>query len=151
MVKKHIAVQAILCTLFGKSSKLYKELVDKNILLGQIDLEYEFTKNYAFVILSGVSRNAEEVIKRIKEVIEDAKQNGLNEADFLRNKKKLYGDYITEYNSVDETARMFLADYFKGINAFDYLNKYEEVTKEYAEKILGKVFVEEKRVTSIVR
>ncbi|MCI8393452.1 MAG: insulinase family protein [Clostridia bacterium] len=151
MVKKHIAVQAILCTLFGKSSKLYKELVDKNILLGQIDLEYEFTKNYAFVILSGVSRNAEEVIKRIKEVIEEAKQNGLNEADFLRNKKKLYGDYITEYNSVDETARMFLADYFKGINAFDYLNKYEEVTKEYAEKILGKVFVEEKRVTSIVR
>ena len=151
MVKKHIAVQAILCTLFGKSSKLYKELVDKNILLGQIDLEYEFTKNYAFVILSGVSRNAEEVIKRIKEVIEEAKQNGLNEADFLRNKKKLYGDYITECNSVDETARMFLADYFKGINAFDYLNKYEEVTKEYAEKILGKVFVEEKRVTSIVR
>ena len=151
MVKKHIAVQAILCTLFGKSSKLYKELVDKNILLGQIDLEYEFTKNYAFVILSGVSRNAEEVIKRIKEVIEEAKQNGLNEADFLRNKKKLYGDYITEYNSVDETARMFLADYFKGINAFDYLNKYEEVTKEYAEKILGKVFVEEKRVTSIVK
>lgn len=151
MVKKHIAVQAILCTLFGKSSKLYKELVDKNILLGQIDPEYEFTKNYAFVILSGVSRNAEEVIKRIKEVIEDAKQNGLNEADFLRNKKKLYGDYITEYNSVDETARMFLADYFKGINAFDYLNKYEEVTKGYAEKILGKVFVEEKRVTSIVR
>lgn len=151
MVKKHIAVQAILCTLFGKSSKLYKELVDKNILLGQIDLEYEFTKNYAFVILSGVSRNAEEVIKRIKEVIEEAKQNGLNEEDFLRNKKKLYGDYITEYNSVDETARMFLADYFKGINAFDYLNKYEEVTKEYAEKILGKVFVEEKRVTSIVR
>lgn len=151
MVKKHIAVQAILCTLFGKSSKLYKELVDKNILLGQIDLEYEFTKNYAFVILSGVSRNAEEVIKRIKEVIEEAKQNGLNEADFLRNKKKLYGDYITEYNSVDETARMFLADYFKGINAFDYLNKYEEVTKEYAEEILGKVFVEEKRVTSIVR
>lgn len=151
MVKKHIAVQAILCTLFGKSSKLYKELVDKNILLGQIDPEYEFTKNYAFVILSGVSRNAEEVIKRIKEVIEEAKQNGLNEADFLRNKKKLYGDYITEYNSVDETARMFLADYFKGINAFDYLNKYEEVTKEYAEKILGKVFVEEKRVTSIVR
>lgn len=151
MVKKHIAVQAILCTLFGKSSKLYKELVDKNILLGQIDPEYEFTKNYAFVILSGVSRNAEEVIKRIKEVIEEAKQNGLNEEDFLRNKKKLYGDYITEYNSVDETARMFLADYFKGINAFDYLNKYEEVTKEYAEKILGKVFVEEKRVTSIVR
>lgn len=151
MVKKHIAIQAILNTLFGKSSKLYKELVDQNILLGQLDPEYEFTKNYAFVILSGVSRNAQEVVKRIKEEIENAKQNGLNEADFLRNKKKLYGDYITEYNSVDETARMFMADYFKGINAFDYLDKYEEVTKEYAEEVLKKVFVENKRVTSIVK
>ncbi|MCI9365119.1 MAG: hypothetical protein HFJ54_00305 [Clostridia bacterium] len=36
MVKKHIAIEIILNTLFGKSSKVYKELTDSNILLRNI-------------------------------------------------------------------------------------------------------------------
>lgn len=151
MVKKHIAIQVILNTLLGKSSKLYKELTDNNILIGNFDIEYEFTKHYAFSLITGVSRSPEEVIKRVDEEIEKAKKEGLNEEDFLRNKKKLYGDYITEYNSVDETARMFMSDYFKDVNSFEYLDKYKEVTKEYSEEILKEVFVEERKVTSIVK
>lgn len=151
MVKKHIAIQIILSMLFGKSSKLYKELTDSNILLGALDYDYEFGANYAFVIISGNSRNPEKVIESVKQEIENAKKNGLNAEDFERNKKKLYGSYISDYNSVDETARMFLVDYFKGINSFEYLEKYKDVTKDYAEKILNEVFVEDKRVHSIAK
>lgn len=50
-----------------------------------------------------------------------------------------------------ETARMFLSDYFKGINSFEYLDKYDEVTKEYAEELLSEIFVSEKEVVSIVK
>lgn len=150
MVKRHIAIQVILNTLFGKSSNVYKELTDKNLLLSTLDLEYEFSKNYAHVLIMGTSRKPREVIKRLNEVLEEARKSGLNEEDFSRNKKKLYGDYVAEYNSVDETARIFLTDYFKGIDSFDYFEKYEEVTKEYAEKILREIFVEEKEVISIV-
>lgn len=150
MVKKHIGVQVILNTLLGKSSKLYKELTENNLLIGTLDTEYDFSKEYAFVLISGLSRNPKEVIQRVNKEIEEAKKNGLNEEDFIRNKKKLYGDYITEYNSVDETARMFLGDFFKGINSFEYLDKYDEVTKKYADEILREVFVEEKEVSSIV-
>ena len=150
MVKKHIAIQIILNTLLGKSSKLYKELTDENLILGTLDTEYDYSRKYAFLLITGLSRKPEEVIERVKKEIETAKINGLNKEDFERNKKKLYGDYISEYNSVDETARMFLTDYFKGINSFEYLEKYNEVTKEYSDEILKKVFIEEKRISSIV-
>ena len=151
MVKKHIAIQVILNTLLGKSSKLFKELTDENILIGTLDPEYEYSKNHAFALITGLSREPRKVIEKVNKEIENAKKNGLNEQDFLRNKKKLYGDYITEYNSVEETARMFLSDYFKDVNSFSYLEKYETVTKEYAEKILNEVFKEEKEVISIVK
>lgn len=151
MVKRHIGIQIALNTLLGKSSKLYKELTDSNLLLGSLDPQYEFSRNYAFALITGVSREPEKVIERVKKEIEEARKNGLNEADFSRNKKKLYGDYITEYNSVDETARMFLADYFKGINSFDYLDKYDEVTKEYVEGLIKEIFAEDKMVISIVK
>ncbi|MCI9365118.1 MAG: insulinase family protein [Clostridia bacterium] len=117
---------------------------------GTLDLEYEFSKEYAFILITGQSRNPKEVIKRINEEIEKAISNGLNEEDFERNKKKIYGDYITEYNSVEESARMFLADYFKDINSFEYLEEYKNVDKKYAEEILKKVFVLDKEITSIV-
>ena len=45
---------------------------------------------------------------------------------------------------------MFLADNFKGINSFDYLEKYNEVSKEYAEQILKEVFREDKMILSVI-
>ena len=150
MVKKHIAIEIILNTLFGKSSKLYKELTDDNTLLGTLDLEYEYSREYAFVLMTGQSRKPKKVYERINKEIENAIKNGLNSEDFERNKKKIYGDYITEYNSVEDTARMFLADYFKGVNSFEYLEEYTNVTKEYAEEILREVFDLNKEVLSIV-
>ena len=149
-VKKHIAINIILNTILGKSSKLNKELTDEGLILGALDFEYEFADNYAFGMISGVSRNPREVIKRIKEEIENQKKNGLNEADFTRNKKKLYGSYIAEFNSVEDTARLFLTEYFRGVNGFDYLEKYKEVTKEYAEEILKDLLKEENFAVSIV-
>ena len=150
MVKKHIAIEIILNTLFGKSSKLYKELTDNNTLIGNLDLEYEYSKEYSFILITGQSRNPRKVYERINEEIQNAIKNGLNKEDFERNKKKVYGDYITEYNSVEDTARMFLADYFKGVNSFDYLEEYNNVNVEYAEKVLKKVFDLNKEVLSIV-
>lgn len=150
IVKKHLAIEIMMNTLFGPSSKFYKELTDSNILLGALDLEYEYSKEYAFCLITGVSRNPNEVIKRINEEIVNAIKNGLDEEDFNRNKKKIYGDYIIEFNSVEETARMFLADYFKGVNSFEYLEEYNNITKEYAEDVLKEVFSIDKEVKSIV-
>lgn len=48
---------------------------------------------------------------RIKELIE----KGIDQSDFERNKKMIYGGYVKEYNEVTDIARMFLADYFKGL------------------------------------
>ena len=66
-------------------------------------------------------------------------------------KRKIYGEYVTDYNSVSNIARMFLADSFKGINSFDYIEKFNTVTKEYAEQVLQNVFNEDMMGISIVR
>ena len=63
----------------------------------------------------------------------------------------IYGIYIKEYNGIDNISRMFVADYFKGINSFDYIENYIQVTKEYTQKILEQVFKEEQTVLSIVK
>ena len=83
--------------------------------------------------------------------IEELKQNGINQQDFERIKKKLYGDYVIEYNDVANIGRMFAADYVKGINSFDYIDKFNEVDERYAQEILNEVFKEENMALSVVK
>lgn len=151
IVKKHIAIEVILNMLIGKSSELYKELYNNGDLLAEPDLDYEFSKQYAHVLISGQSKNPQVIYERFKTEVEKFKKNGLNEEHFERIKRKIYGDYVTEYNSVGDIARMFLSDSFKGINSFDYIEKYNTVTREYVEQVLREVFDEEKMVLSVVR
>ena len=56
-VKRHMAIDIILGMLIGKSSKLFKELYEKQIIFGEADSEYEFSKQYAHVLISGQSNN----------------------------------------------------------------------------------------------
>lgn len=151
IVKKHISIEIILNMLIGKSSELYKDLYNSGDLLAEPDLDYEFSKQYAHVLISGQSKNPDIVYDKFRTEVDKFKKNGLNNEHFERIKRKIYGDYVTEYNSVGDIARMFLSDSFKGINSFDYIEKYNTVTREYAEQILREVFDEEKMVLSVVR
>ena len=62
----------------------------------------------------------------------------------------LYGTAVKEFNNVSDIVRMFISDYFKGINSFDYLETYKQITKEYAKQILNNVFKEENTIISVV-
>ena len=150
-VKKHIAIEILLNIIAGKSSKLYKELYEKGIVMSPLDLDYEFSKQYAHIVISGQSNEPEKVMEELKKEIEKLKKEGLEKQQFERIKKKIYGDYITEYNDISVVARMLMADYFKGINSFEYIENHKQVTKEYAEKILKEIFDENKMVISIVK
>ena len=65
-------------------------------------------------------------------------------------KKTIYGSYVREFNEAGEIARMFLSDFFKGINSFDYLEEIPIINENYVEQILKEVFKEEKMVISVI-
>ena len=150
IVKKHIAIEILLNIIMGRSSKLYKELYDEGIIYAGASMDYEFSKTYAHVLITGQSSKPEEVYKRIREEIKSLKQNGIDEKLFNRSKKMLYGMYVKEYDDTADIARMFLADYFKGINSFEYLEEIEGINVDYLKQVLNDVFKEEKMVLSIV-
>ena len=151
IVKRHIAVEIILELLLGDSSALYKELYDSGNLISEPDLDYEFSKEYSHVLISGQSKDPKILVAKLKNKVEELVKQGIQNEEFEMIKKKIYGKYIIEYNSVSEIARMFLSDYFKGINSFEYLENYNSVTIEYTKQVLKGIFKEENMVMSIVR
>lgn len=150
-VRKHIAIEILLNILLGKSSKLYKELYSKGIIFNQPSLEYEFADGYAHVLITGQATEPQIVFEKLKEEIILLNENGIKEEEFNRIKKMIYGGYVKEYNDVAETARMFLADFLKGINSFDYIDEIESIKIEYATQILKETFNDENMVLSVVK
>ena len=151
IVKKHIAIEIIMNLIIGRSSKLYKKLYNEGILSGQPSLDYEFGKTYAHVLITGQATEPEKLYKDFKNTVKQFKEQGINEQDYERIKKLIYGGYVKEYNDIQDISRMFLADYFKGINSFEYIEEIEGINLKYLNQILTDVFREENMILSIVR
>lgn len=150
LVKKHLAVEILLQLMIGKSSELYKKLYQEGLLLQEPEMAYEFTDNYAYAMIGGASQNPKKVQEEWNQAVAHFQQTGFQEEDIERIKRMLYGEYVKEFNDVSNIARMFLADYFKGIQSFDYLEEMQTIHQDYLTQILHEVFQEEKEVISIV-
>ena len=151
IVKKHIAIEILLNILFGQSSRLYKKLYNDGVIYSSPMLEYEFAKGYAHVLITGQAKNPEIVFEEFINEVKVLKEKGIKESDFTRIKKMIYGSYIKEYDGPQDIARMFLADYFKGINSFDYLEEIDSVNLDYAKQVLDEVFNEDRMVLPVVK
>ena len=151
IVKRHISIEILLNLIIGESSDLYAELYNKRLLLGSTDLDYEFSDQYAHILISGQSNEPKEVFENFKSKVKEMINNGINEKDFIRSKKKIYGSYVTEYNEVSNIARMFFADSMKGINSFEYITEFEKVDKTYVENVMIEAFKEDNSVLSVIK
>ena len=151
LVKKDLAIEILLNIILGKSSETYQKLYKEGIIFGEQGLSYEYGREYAHILISGQSTNPDKVYEKFKNTVKQLKENGINQKDFERLKKMVYGRYIREYNDVSDIARMFLTDALKGICSFDYLEEIEGITVEYLEQLLNDIFKENKMVISIVK
>ena len=147
-VKKQIAIEIILNSLIGKSSTLYQDLYNEGLIMAPFDFYDEFSNEYSHVVIGGQSENPEKINEKIVKTLET--QSVSNE-DFERNKKALYGEYVSEYDDVETIGRIFLQDSIKGINSLDYINAYGEITLDYVNKIQKELFKEKMSALSIIR
>ena len=149
MIRREIGLKILCNIILGKSSDLYKKVYEKGLVSSEFGWEYEYARNYAHLIIQGQSINPEEVIKEIKNEIDYYIQKGIADEDFERVKRKIYGEFVKDYNDVSTIGNMILSSYFKNINIFDYFEEFETIDKKYVEELLKEVFCEDKKVISI--
>ncbi len=150
-VKKDIAIDILGTIIFGKSSKLFERLYEAGKIFSEPSINYEFSKTFAHVLIQLQTNDIEEVIKEIKIFIDNMKKDGISESDFERAKKRVYGDLVKDYNDVADIATGLVTDYFKGISSFDYFEEFKIINKEYIEKVLKDLFVENRKVISVIK
>lgn len=150
LLKKYIETSILQRMLFGKSSPFYKELYEKGIINNTFSFEYTMQPSYAYSAIEGESSEPRKVYEAVINEIDRAKTEGLNEDDFNRIKKVLWGEYIRSHNDVEDYAVTFMQFLFMNIDYFNYYDVYKTVTFEDVKKRFTCLFAKERSALSVI-
>lgn len=138
-LEDEIASEIVLEALFGKSSPLFKQLLDE----GLIDMGFgsEMFNGFGFscIMVGGTSAEPEKTADLIKAEIKKAQAEGIDPAAFDRAKRKFYGRYVMCYNDIDDTANMLMNLYFNNYEPFAELEVCKNLTIEKAQERLSMI------------
>lgn len=125
---KELTTKLMLDILFSSSSDIYQKLYDDQLISDNFGHEYNCSDGYAFSIVGGDTKDPEQLIARIREEVEKRKTAGLDEVMFERSRKKKIGGFLRMMNSPESIANEYSKYRFKGIDLFDILPVYEQLT-----------------------
>lgn len=136
--KDMASLDVLLSMLFSSTSKIYRELQEKELINQTFNYEIFEGEGYSSVLLGGESRNPEQVYYSVKEYIKDLKENGLSKEDFLISKKAVYGDAVSSLNSVSSIANNLMDSHFNNREMFSYVEciynlEFEDIEKKFDE------------------
>lgn len=145
------AMEVLLDMLASDASPLFRRLLDQG-LINEASFSHEYFEGAGFgsILFGGESSNPEAVAKEIKAEIARMKQDGLDEAAFIRSKKSIYGAAISSLNNVQSIAHGLIDASFKGMEFFSQLECYTELTLAEVQQKLDTVFAEEQSVLSVI-
>lgn len=148
-LEDELASQIMLEAIAGKSSPLYKRLLDEEL----IDLGFgtELFNGYGFscVMMGGTSADPEKTASILREEIKRMQEEGIDPVAFERAKRKTYGRMVMGYNDIDDTANLMMNLYFNGYEPFAELEACKRITLEKAQERLS-VLKEDASALSVI-
>jgi predicted Zn-dependent peptidase len=134
LLKQELTTSLMLDMSLSPSSSFYQELLEQGLIDDSFGVDYNLEQNYGFSVMGGNSREPEQLVEKIKEFFAQKINEGLNELDFKRSRKKKIGAFLNQLNSPEFIANQFTRYQFNGMNLFDVIPTLEEITFNDIEK-----------------
>jgi len=150
LLKKRATTEALLQYAAGESSPLYRRLYDEGLINASFATEAMYSEYYGVTMVGGESKNPEKVAELFWEEISRIRREGLDEKTFLRCKNALYGKQVSRFDSVEAIANGFLSARFAGVDLFDVVRAYGEISLEDAARRLDEHFNEDYSALSVI-
>lgn len=145
-----IRYELILNVIAGKSSSLYREMYDEELINSTFGKEVFCGRGFFSNIFAGESRKPREVMKRINDRIQMYKQNGISAYEFDRVKKSMYGRVIMNFNDVEEVANNLVSAHFSSNSIYDTIDVVANLKLDDVNELLRQSFNEKSLAISIV-
>lgn len=150
LFRKDIVTEVLLDIIFSSSSKLYNGLYEEGLIDDSFSASFSGHQDYGHVIVGGETRDPDALYGRILEGIRDFRDRGIGAEDFERQRKKLTGQFLRDFNSLEFIANNYLAYYFRDIDMFKYIEILEKLQVEDVQERLEGLLREDNNAVSVV-
>lgn len=149
--KNSIAGYVVMQLLVGAASSLHKELFEEGLINSQFGFEvFSASGSFFNCVISGESRDPDEVFARICAEIQRVKTEGFDEENFEIIKKSRYGGIVRALNNVEACADSMVESYLNGTSVFDEAEELAKLTIDDCMKALDELFNINSAAISIV-
>ncbi len=151
LLRLEVTTKLMLEALFGPSSKLYQELYEQNLISDSFGHEFNSSTDYSFSVIGGDTPDPDELLRQIRQYVEQIAEAGLPAEAFERAQRKKIGGYLRMLNSPEAIAGEFTKYRFRDSDMFDILGLYESCTLAEVNERLREHFDFNQLAVSIVR
>ena len=150
LLSRELVTGLLLEMIFGRSEKLYTRLYEEGLIDEHFYSEYAAELSYGYTLLGGRTKEPERLHAELLAGIRDIKKEGLKRDSFERHKRKLRGEFLRSFNSLEFIANNYLAYRFRKIDFFEVIDVLEKIRLEDLQKRLDEHLVEDLHAISIV-
>ena len=150
-LRREIANELILESVFGKSSDFYMELYEEGLIDSSFGAETEIAKTYGFTLLGGESNHPEEVYRKVLAQLQTLQKDGIPAEDLERARKVLISGNIRMFNNVERMGNAFIRHILAGYQPLEFADEVRKVTDAMVMEQLTAHFDTGNAVLSVVR
>ena len=150
LLQRELTMELLLEMIFGRSESLYNSLYEEGLIDEKFSAGYVAECTYGYTLLGGETRDPEKLHARILEGIEGVRKKGIDESTFFRHRKKMQGEFLRSFNSLEFIANNYLAYRFRDIDFFEIYSLLGDISMSAVEKLLQEHFQEERHAISVI-
>ncbi len=150
LMRREILMELVIDIIFGTSEPLYNDLYRENLIDDNFGTEYTAENSYGYTMVGGETRDPDQLYGRIMDAVEEVNKKGIGAEQFERHRRKLLGDYVRRFNSLEFIANNYLAYRFRGTELFDLPTILQEVKREQAQSLVKENLDPDRHAVSIV-
>ena len=136
--------------LFSRAGELYSDLFESGTIDPEMSYCYTINESFAFNSIAGEANDPEAVLGKIKDYINEKKNNGLSMADFERGRRVMYAEFVKEFDSTESIANSLLSFVFEGADIFSFAEIVLNVSFEDVKRLFDSAFKDEYFTLSVV-
>lgn len=145
-------VSDLLCEMLcGETSTLYRRLYDEGLVQPGFGGEFGCYTGCLQFMFSGESRQPELVREAILEEIARQRRQGIDAGQFETCKRMMYGEAISDLESVERVASLLSSSHFRGRTPAQELQAIADVTVAEAQQALETMLAEERSAFHLIQ
>ncbi|MEG0833001.1 MAG: pitrilysin family protein [Oscillospiraceae bacterium] len=134
----------------GETSEFYQKLYNDGLVNSSFSTEQFVGEGYFCTVFSGETDYPKEVVKKLKNRIEEVRSKKIDAERFEECKKAFLGETICGFDNARNVASEFAEAHFKNQSGFDIINVLDSIKIEDIENAMQTMFRDERSAVCVI-